>query len=1390
MANKSIEDSSSSQRTIQACFSPRIALFTSEEIDQEICNKNHLTNFASLLRPFEYIDRVSVRHSNYSTTILDSIRLSFFQIDQITKTNNNNNNNNNNESLKELLDQTIFTQPNISNWIQSINHSPSPPPSSPSSAVLPNLIRIKREHEWLVVGATEEESEEYPQPPTPWYIAFLNLLFEHRPLVEYDHTSHPLAAMIVVSTSHPDPLDQFSKLHESTRKDGPGWPSNEWIETGTILRYYLLVHQINHEPDGGKARATGILETVKKIYGLNCALIYINSENTEWLRKKRIVDQDPNFIHENLNQKEDYWSKYQSKAIIDQQHNLGEFISEEDVLGLKVFLREFTLQSLIPHIERCIQQWNDSLAASRKGITGRLFSAGKKYFSKVPGSASSSSTPEHRYNPTTCSYPHQSQEAQTRRLADFSFMLGDYKFASQIYEYLRKDAFSDQAWSYYSSATQMIGLCTLLQSSFSQRSKLDIDLQRFLFDHTVETASVSQLRIVMIYYEMAKAVGNPNLMSSSLIRIATIYNELISGLIYEQVSRIVPPRQAALYIVLAAHRYTFAQQNWLSKICLRQSPQFIGWDRTEDYIDHKMAQMAELDSDWPAAVIRYWNVIRRRIHSGACDEDDEVYVTKFRALYQKSIDVNPSLELPRIDDISLFDVERCKIRVPHQNHLQAYPDVDSSIWEQLASRCPGSPDFVDTRKELNTAVVNEPFYLDLFLQNPLKTSIKVTHLDIKVANSDTPVNSDDDLLSNLEITPIEDLELLPLETREISVKLLCKRASMNIEITHVKFRFDSLVDCSQKLKKKGKRLQATLIQRLGRVYTNDQSMQVRVRDEIPILEIVGSENLPTTIYDGESLISRISIRNSGQVGLKDLRSVISHTSFFRFCSDSQSTTETSVLYEKSSDDSSEQMILETPNHLLPESPALLAQDLKEGETIEASIVCRGEGVGQHTTCWVFVFRHATSGEILSFRHVQYLTVLPSLSIKPVIRPSLTPDPFYLLTLELDCQDLSEDIEIYQVSTISTHWSCKWINCNPGSSGLLQLPKGSSSVNLAFEVHPRHDSRDDPTMITMLEQLKKLLKKEELVSDEIAKSSVRSHVSLTHPTTEPSVRIGAPTLLSTVLTSRRSARRKALEGYFTSLTGPEIESIFPLTTSRSMEMLVFWRSKEESGKVLQGHHSLPELSFGATLDLVRDTLEIVKDKAGGMYQQTQLQQKLLVAQFQNSEFGSSQDPLAVELSTSQSFIEWDFENKGPLTIPVTFTIKNLSTSASAWYELRLERGDMETRASPQNAPSTGPVFSSSTPHENHMASTNWVGQLNHSGALEPLQKRQIVAACWVFGPAIVDLGNWTCRASYRPLLLDADGQNLRVIEKKPAWIRNGSSRVVHVSSLSSSDAFSS
>lgn len=69
-------------------------------------------------------------------------------------------------------------------------------------------------------------------------------------------------------------------------------------------------------------------------------------------------------------------------------------------------------------------------------------------------------------------YPYQTQEAQTRRLADFAFMICDYRLASSVYETARKDFTNDKAWRYYASATvRRFSPCLVLTSS-GQRAYL------------------------------------------------------------------------------------------------------------------------------------------------------------------------------------------------------------------------------------------------------------------------------------------------------------------------------------------------------------------------------------------------------------------------------------------------------------------------------------------------------------------------------------------------------------------------------------------------------------------------------------------------------------------------------------------------------------------------------------------------------------------------------------------------------------------------------------------------------------------------------------------------------------------------------------------------------
>jgi hypothetical protein len=100
------------------------------------------------------------------------------------------------------------------------------------------------------------------------------------------------------------------------------------------------------------------------------------------------------------------------------------------------------------------------VASSRRGITGRLFSAGRRYFStgskSMTMNSQSAQSPyvsnPHNNNLAIPIYAHNTPEAQMRKLADFAFMLRDYKFAHSVYDTVKKDFSADKAWKCYAGA--------------------------------------------------------------------------------------------------------------------------------------------------------------------------------------------------------------------------------------------------------------------------------------------------------------------------------------------------------------------------------------------------------------------------------------------------------------------------------------------------------------------------------------------------------------------------------------------------------------------------------------------------------------------------------------------------------------------------------------------------------------------------------------------------------------------------------------------------------------------------------------------------------------------------------------------------------------------------
>ncbi|GAA5899344.1 Trs85p [Sporobolomyces salmoneus] len=149
----------------------------------------------------------------------------------------------------------------------------------------------------------------------------------------------------------------------------------------------------------------------------------------------------------------------------------GQDLSLVDLQNLSVFTREFVSQSLVPFLERTVTVSNEQFNNSKKSLGGRLFSVGRKYF------GSSSSTPttgnsrsgspvtsgaQLSYNSGKGFYPFQSQESQSRRLADLAFMLRDYKLAGTVYGEVARDFKGDRAWKFFTSAVRMQGISQLL----------------------------------------------------------------------------------------------------------------------------------------------------------------------------------------------------------------------------------------------------------------------------------------------------------------------------------------------------------------------------------------------------------------------------------------------------------------------------------------------------------------------------------------------------------------------------------------------------------------------------------------------------------------------------------------------------------------------------------------------------------------------------------------------------------------------------------------------------------------------------------------------------------------------------------------------------------------
>ncbi|KAF2739037.1 hypothetical protein EJ04DRAFT_458466 [Polyplosphaeria fusca] len=287
---------------------------------------------------------------------------------------------------------------------------------------------------------------------SPFYTLFLKRLLSGLPLVPHETFAHPVASVIAVSSQSPDPIEELRSLY-SRQTTGdlrlPPWVENQY------LRYYVLV---DDEETGDIAKSKQTFDAMKRHFGLHCHLLR--------LKRQQCIPSDDDSVRlptcEWMSASEEL-AEIQKRETTDDITDPTPYLPDSDVTAIKTFIRELVAQSIIPNMERHTAQWNEQVLSRRRGMAGRFMSISKRWTPFGGGrSSSSSASSNSNYDSNQGFYRNDAPEALMRKLADYSFMLRDYKLALSTYDVLRSDFNNDKAWRHYAGAVEMAALSALM----------------------------------------------------------------------------------------------------------------------------------------------------------------------------------------------------------------------------------------------------------------------------------------------------------------------------------------------------------------------------------------------------------------------------------------------------------------------------------------------------------------------------------------------------------------------------------------------------------------------------------------------------------------------------------------------------------------------------------------------------------------------------------------------------------------------------------------------------------------------------------------------------------------------------------------------------------------
>ena len=436
-------------------FCPPVAIYASADADDLARSKGFNNGFQEMLRPYgeKVTGKMVIRDSTGASRAWDDFGLKFVELGA--------------EPEEHMKDAKYAT------------------PHARLEELLERYIELPMDDPATPLAAPQFTPADSQNQISPYYRLLLTRLLSAHRIATYETFLHPVACVIVISSHTFNPIEQLRQLYSHTAQGAKVQPAYVNPE---YLRYYVLVHD---EERDDFSKSASLFDQMKRHFGLHCHLLRIRS--TTCLPGDHDSVEVP--FPEWLSPAEDV-SRLNDTDNLIEIGSKSRYLFDSDVSAIKSFVRELAAQSVIPHMENRVATWNEQIASKRRGISGRFMSLGKRWagigglagatrsVTNIGGAGGASGN----YDSLQGWYRWETPEATLRKLADYAFMLRDYRLASSTYEMLRGDFNNDKAWKYTAAANEMCVVSNLL-NPMAAPSKTKLES----FEQMIESASYSYL---------------------------------------------------------------------------------------------------------------------------------------------------------------------------------------------------------------------------------------------------------------------------------------------------------------------------------------------------------------------------------------------------------------------------------------------------------------------------------------------------------------------------------------------------------------------------------------------------------------------------------------------------------------------------------------------------------------------------------------------------------------------------------------------------------------------------------------------------------------------------------------------------------------------------------